>query len=341
MTVRAFRLLRTLATLATLSVPAVAAAGTLDTVRQRGTLQCGVSQGLPGFSDRNAQGEWSGFDVDFCKALAAAIFDDPAKVTYVPLSAAERFDALKAGRIDVLSRNSTWTLEREAKLGLLFAGITYHDGQGFLVMRRPNITSALELTGAKICVQTGTSGEPNVVDFFRANSMQMEIKAYPTAAEALAALAGGACDVLTNDQSGLYAMRLQLPKPGDALILPDIISKEPLGPVVRNDDLVWFNAVKWVGHALVNAEELGISRATVAEALASTKPAVRRFTGAEGDLGRDLGLDNAWAIRSVRAVGNYAEVYERNVGANSRLGIPRGLNQLWTMGGILYAPPLR
>ncbi|MET0606680.1 MAG: amino acid ABC transporter substrate-binding protein [Beijerinckiaceae bacterium] len=322
-------------------VPFSASAGALDTVKQRGNLICGVSQGIFGFSDRNDKNEWSGFDVDFCRALAAAIFDDPSKVAYVPLNASERFDALKSGKIDVLSRNSTWTLGREAGLGLLFAGVTYHDGQGFMTMRKPNITSALELDGAKVCVQTGTTSQLNVADFFRANSMKLEDRPFASAAEALRALESGQCDVLTTDQSQLYAERLKLAKPGDAVILPDVISKEPLGPVTRADDLVWFNIVKWVNFALVNAEELGITSKNVSEAMASTKPDVRRFVGAEGGLGKELGLDNAWAIRAVKAVGNYAEIYERNVGVDSKLGIPRGLNQLWSTGGILYAPPLR
>jgi len=318
-----------------------AAARTLDTVKQRGTLNCGVSQGLAGFSDRNAHGIWTGFDVDFCKAVAAAVLGDAAKVTYVPLSATERFEALKAGRIDVLSRNSTWTLEREVALGLLFAGITYHDGQGFMVVRRPAVTSALELDGVPVCVQAGTTSALNVADYFRANSMKLTLHTLPTSADALKALEAGQCDVLTTDQSALFAERLKLATPGEAVILPDVISKEPLGPVTRADDLGWYSIVKWVNFALVNAEELGISSATADEAMRSAKPDVRRFVGAEGDLGMKLGLDNAFAIRAVRAVGNYAEVYERNVGAASRLGIPRGMNQLWSMGGILYAPPMR
>ncbi len=318
-----------------------ASAQTLAAVKARGTLNCGVSQGLAGFSDRNAQGAWTGFDVDFCKAVAAAVLGDPAKVSYLPLSATERFEALRAGRIDVLSRNSTWTLEREVALGLMFAGITFHDGQGFMVLRRPNITSALELDGVTVCVQAGTTSAENVADFFRANSMKLELITLPTAAEVVQALDGGRCDAMTTDQSGLYAERLKLGRPGEAVILPDVISKEPLGPVTRADDLQWFNVVKWINFALVNAEELGISTVTADEAARSTKPDVRRFVGAEGDLGVKLGLDAAFAIRAVRAVGNYAEVYERNVGARSRLGIPRGLNQLWSMGGILYAPPMR
>lgn len=318
-----------------------AAAGTLETVRQRGTVQCGVSEGLYGFSERNGAGEWSGFDVDFCRAVAGAIFDDPAKVTFVPLSAGERFESLRAGRIDLLSRNSTWTLEREAGLGLAFAGVTYHDGQGFMVMRDLNVTSALELDRAKVCVEAGTTSQLNVADFFSANSLTFEERAFPTAATALEAFQAGQCNVLTRDQSALYAERLKLARPAEAVVLPDIISKEPLGPVTRADDFAWFNVVKWVNFALVNAEELGITSGNAREAGGSRKPDVRRFAGIEGGLGKLLGLEDDWALRAVRARGNYAEVYERNVGVNSRLGIPRGLNQLWTMGGILYAPPLR
>ncbi|HZA33878.1 MAG TPA: amino acid ABC transporter substrate-binding protein [Vicinamibacterales bacterium] len=317
------------------------AAGTLETVKQRGVLQCGVSEGLLGFSERNEQGEWSGFDVDFCRAVAGAIFDDRAKVAFVPLSAGERFDALRASRVDLLSRNSTWTLEREAGLGLAFAGISYHDGQGFMVMRDLNVTSALELDRAKVCVESGTTSQLNLADFFRANAMTLEERAFPTAAEALGAFQSGQCNVLTRDQSALYAERLKLPRPGDAVILPDVISKEPLGPVTRADDFAWFTLVKWVNFALVNGEELGISSRNMTEAMASQKPDVRRFVGLEGGFGRMLGLDDTWALRAVRAAGNYAEIYERNLGVGSRLGIPRGLNQLWNMGGVLYAPPLR
>ena len=316
-------------------------AGTLDAVRQRGVLRCGVSEGLFGSSERNAQGEWSGFDVDFCRAVASAIFDDRAKVAFVPLSAGERFAALREGRIDLLSRNSTWTLELEAGLGLAFAGITYHDGQGFMVMRDLNVTSALELDRAKVCVETGTTSQLNLADFFRANAMTYEERAFPNSAEALRAFETGQCNVLTRDQSALYAERLKLPRPGDAVILPDVISKEPLGPVTRADDFAWFTLVKWVNFALVNAEELGISSGNTAEATASSKPDVRRFAGLEGGFGRMLGLDDAWALSTVRAAGNYAEIYERNLGVESRLGIPRGLNQLWSMGGVLYAPPVR
>jgi general L-amino acid transport system substrate-binding protein len=318
-----------------------ASAGTLDTVKQRGVLQCGVSEGLFGFSEKDAQGKWSGFDVDFCRAVAGAIFDDPAKVAFVPLSASERFNALRAGTVDLLSRNSTWTLEREAGFGLAFAGITYHDGQSFMVMRGLNVTSALELDGAKVCVEAGTTTQANLADFFRANTMKYDERAHPKSADALAAFQAGECNVLTRDQSALYAERLKLTKPGDAVILPDVISKEPLGPVTRADDFPWFNIIKWVNFALVNGEELGVASTNLAAATASTKPDVRRFVGAEGGLGKMLGLDDEWALRAVRASGNYSEIYERNLGVNSRLGIPRGLNQLWNMGGVLYAPSLR
>ncbi|WP_147022600.1 amino acid ABC transporter substrate-binding protein [Microvirga aerophila] len=327
------------ALLCAIALPAFA--GTLESVNQRGVVQCGVSEGLYGFSERNSQGEWSGFDVDFCRAVAGAIFDDPSKVTFVPLSASERFDALRTSRVDLLSRNSTWTLEREAGLDLAFAGITYHDGQGFMVIRDLNVTSALELDRARVCVESGTTSQLNVADFFAANSMTFEERAFPSGAAALEAFQSDHCNVLTRDQSALYAERLKLARPADAVILPDIISKEPLGPVTRADDFRWFNIVKWVNFALVNAEELGISSANAGEAAGSNRPDVRRFAGVEGGFGKLLGLEDAWALRAVGAVGNYSEIYERNLGVKSRLGIPRGLNQLWNMGGVLYAPPLR
>ncbi|MDP3601815.1 MAG: amino acid ABC transporter substrate-binding protein [Bosea sp. (in: a-proteobacteria)] len=332
-------LLAAVASAAALALPA--AASTLATVKQRGVLHCGVSEGLNGFSAKDAQGAWSGFDVDFCRALAAAVLGDPQKVSFTPLSASERFDALKAAKVDLLSRNSTWTLGREAELGLAFAGITYHDGQGFLAKRALGVDGALALDKAKICVETGTTSQANLADFFRANSLTYEEKPFGSAAEAFKAFEAGACDVLSRDQSALYGERLRLAKPGDAIVLPDVISKEPLGPVVRSDDFAWFTVVKWVNFALINAEELGISTTTIPAALASQKPDVRRFTGAEGGFGKALGVDPDWAVKAVRAGGNYAEIYERNLGTGSKLAIPRGLNQLWSMGGVLYAPPLR
>jgi general L-amino acid transport system substrate-binding protein len=318
-----------------------ASAGTLDAVKKRGSLACGVSTGLPGFSEQDGKGAWSGFDVDFCRALAAAIFDDPAKVAYVPLNAAERFDALAAGKIDVLSRNSTWTIEREANLGLLFTAILYHDGQGFLVLRHPDATSALELDKIGVCVQKGTTSELNLPDYFHFNSMTLDLHAYDTVAEAMKALEGGTCDVFTADQSALYAERTALAKPEAAVILPDVISKEPLGPVVRGDDVAWFNLVKWVGFGLVDAEELGVTSHNLDKAMASAKPEVRRLTGVEGGFGTKLGVDDAFALRAVKAVGNYGEMFERNLGGGSKLKIPRGLNQLWSAGGVMYAPPMR
>ncbi|MBN9451261.1 MAG: amino acid ABC transporter substrate-binding protein [Bosea sp.] len=328
-----------LAALAGLVLPA--GAGTLDTVKQRGTLQCGVSEGVTGFSEKDAQGNWRGFDVDFCRAVAAAVLGDAGKVDFLPLSASQRFDALKDGKVDLLARNSTWTLGREAELGLAFAGVSYHDGQGFLAKRSLKIDTALSLDKAKICVEAGTTTQLNLSDFFKANSMTYEEKVYPSAAEAFAAFEGGQCDVLTRDQSALHGDRFRLAKPAEAIVLPDVISKEPLGPVVRSDDFPWFTVVKWVNFALVNAEELGISSTNLGEALKSAKPDVRRFSGAEGGFGKALGLDTDWAIQAVKAGGSYAEIYERNLGTGSKLGIPRGLNQLWSMGGVLYAPPLR
>jgi general L-amino acid transport system substrate-binding protein len=318
-----------------------AEAGTLGKVKARGAIACGVSTGLPGFSDRDAKGAWSGFDVDFCRALAAAVFNDPAKVTYTPLVADERFEALKSGKIDVLSRNSTWTIEREATLGLLFTAILYHDGQGLLVLRHPGMTSALELDKAKVCVQKGTTSELNLPDFFKYNSMTYEPHVVETVEAAMKGLEEGTCDVFTADQSALYAERTELAKPADAVILPDVISKEPLGPVVRNDDVAWFNLVKWVAFGLIDAEELGVNSANTDKALASTKPEIRRLTGAEGGFGKALGVDDAFVLHAVKAVGNYDEIFERNLGTGSKLRIPRGLNQLWSAGGVLYAPPMR
>jgi general L-amino acid transport system substrate-binding protein len=316
-------------------------AQTLKTVQDRGSIICGVSQGLNGFSIKGDDGQWSGFDVDFCRALAAAIFNDPSKVQYVPLSASERFDALKNKQIDVLSRNSTWTMGRESDSSIVFAGVTYYDGQAFLVPKSRNLQSALELDDSKVCVQAGTTTEPNFIDFFETNHMKYEIVRGATVGETLQAYKDGKCNVLTSDASGLFSLRLQLPKPSDHMILPDVISKEPLGPVVRQDDMQWFNIVKWVNFAMLDAEELGVSSKTIDDALKSQKPAVKRLVGTEGEFGKPLGLSNDWAANAIRKVGNYGEVFDRNVGANSKLGISRGLNELWNNGGIQYAPPIR
>ncbi|MGL4241916.1 MAG: amino acid ABC transporter substrate-binding protein [Beijerinckiaceae bacterium] len=321
--------------------PAAAQSNTMEQVRQRGALNCGVSQGLIGFSERKADGTWSGFDVDVCRAIAAVVLGDASKVSFVPLSAAERFDALRQGRIDVLSRNTTWTLQREAEFGLLFSAVVFHDGQGFMVHRDLNVTSALELDKRKLCVQAGTTAQATVGEYFAANSMAVAVQTYPDAAATLAAFSARQCDVMTTDNSGLFAERLKLPQPQNAVILPDIVSKEPLGPATRADDIRWHNVVKWIAFALINAEELGITSQNIADAQKSQKPEVRRFAGAEGGLGAMLGLPGDWALKAVASVGNYAELYERNVGTGSRLGIPRGLNQLWSNGGILFAPPIR
>ena len=316
-------------------------AATLDSVKERDRLICGVNTGLSGFSIPDGNGAWSGFDVDFCRAVAAAVLGDPAKVDYVPLTATDRFEALASARIDLLSRNSTWTLGREAGLGLTFVGITYYDGQGFLVPRSANVMSALELSGSKVCVQSGTTTEANLADYFTANNMAYEAVVTDSPAESIAAYGEGRCDVLTSDMSQLYAEKLKLDQPDEHIVLPDAISKEPLGPAVVAGDPKWASVVKWVYFALLNAEELGVSSETVDAALASAKPEVRRLVGVDGRFGEELGLSNDWAARMVRSVGNYGEIYERNLGVDSPLGIPRGMNQLWSRGGIQYAPPIR
>ena len=318
-----------------------ASAQTLKTIQDRGVVVCGVSQGVIGFSIQQDGGEWSGIDADFCRALAAAIFNDAAKVKFVPLSADERFRALQAKDIDVLSRNSSWTMSRETELGLAFAGVNFYDGQGLMVRRARNVSSALELGGTKVCVQTGTTTELNLRDFFTANKMAYEAVALATADEALKAYEAGRCDVRTADASALHGERLKTASPNDHDILPEIISKEPLGPVVRQDDFQWFNIVKWTNFAMLDAEELGVTSQTLDESLKSPKPEVRRLLGIDGNFGEQMGLTKDWAARVIRHVGNYAETYDRNVGIKSKLAIPRGINQLWTNGGILYAPPVR
>lgn len=313
----------------------------LKAVRDRGALNCGVSEGLYGFSARDSNGNWNGFDVDLCRAIAAAIFNDTSKVNYIPLEASRRFEALQSNRIDVLSRNTTWTMSREIELGLTFVATNYYDGQGFLVRRAMNKETALELDGAKICVQSGTTTELNLVDYFRANKIKYEVIASAAADDAIKGYDSGQCNVFTADVSQLFAIRLLLSKPDDHVILPDVISKEPLGPVVRQDDVQWSNIVKWVQFAMVNAEEFGVTSKNIDEALKSEKPDVKRLVGIEGTYGEKMGLTTDWAARIIRLVGNYGEVYERTVGVGSALGIPRGINQLWNKGGILYAPPIR
>jgi general L-amino acid transport system substrate-binding protein len=334
------------AVLAALSVGTLAlctdpgAAQTLAAVKERGALVCGVSEGIIGFSAQSDKG-WTGFDVDLCRALAAAIFDDAGKVRYVPLNANDRFAALQAGTIDVLSRNSTWTMSRETDLRLTFPAVTYYDGQGFLIRRNTTVSSALELDNTKVCVQSGTTTELNLVDYFRANNMELERVAAARAADVAKAYDAGLCDAFTSDVSQLHAERLALKTPDDHVILPDIISKEPLGPAVRQGDEPWTNIVKWTVFAMINAEELGISSKSIDQALRSDKPEIKRLVGTEGNFGEQMGLTKDWAVRIIKQVGNYGEVFERNIGTESPLGIPRGLNHLWTAGGILYAPPIR
>jgi general L-amino acid transport system substrate-binding protein len=314
-----------------------ACAQTLKAVKDRGSLICGVSQGLAGFSNPDDKGNWTGFDVDFCRAIAAAVLGDASKVKFTPLSAKDRFEPLKTGDIDVLSRNTTWTLSRDVSYGN-FAGVTYYDGQGFMVRKALKVNSALELNGASICTQTGTTTELNLADYFRANNMKYEVIAFGTADETIKAYEAGRCDAFTTDVSQLYSEKLKLT---NHVILPEIISKEPLGPLVRHGDDQWFDVVKWTLFAMLNAEELGISSKTVDDAAKSNQPEIRRLLGVEGNFGEQLGLTKDWVVRIVKQVGNYGEVFERNVGAGSKLAISRGLNRLWTKGGIQYAPPVR
>ncbi|MGC2774636.1 MAG: amino acid ABC transporter substrate-binding protein [Bradyrhizobium sp.] len=318
-----------------------AQAETLKTVKDRGMVACGVSQGLPGFSSPDDKGNWTGLDVDVCRAIAAAIFNDPTKVKFVPLSAKDRFTALQSGEIDVLSRNTTWTLSRDTSLGANFAGVTYYDGQGFMVKKALKVNSALELNSASVCVQTGTTTEQNLADYFKANKMKYEVIAFAGQDETIKAYESGRCDVFTTDVSGLYAERLKLANPADHVVLPEVISKEPLGPMVRHGDDQWFDIVKWTLFGLVTAEELGVTQANVDEMAKSDKPEFKRAFGTDGNLGEQLGLTKDWFSRIVKAAGNYGEMYDRNVGAGSKLQIARGLNQLWNKGGLQYAPPIR
>lgn len=321
----------------------VAEAGTtLDSIVKKGFVQCGISDGLPGFSYADEKGNYLGLDVDVCRAVAAALFGDASKVRYSPLTAKERFTALQSGEVDVLSRNTTWTSSRDAGLGLNFTGVNYYDGQGFLVNRKLDVQSAKQLDGATVCIQAGTTTELNAADYFRANGMSFTPITYDTSDESAKSLEAGRCDVLTSDQSQLYAQRIKLGSPDAYVVLPEVISKEPLGPVVRQGDDEWFNIVRWAHYAMLNAEELGVTSANVEQMAKSTKnPDVARLLGAEGEYGKDLKLPKDWAVQIVKQVGNYGESFERNVGQGSELKIERGLNALWTNGGLQYAPPVR
>ncbi|MEE8379539.1 MAG: amino acid ABC transporter substrate-binding protein [Gammaproteobacteria bacterium] len=317
-----------------------ASAATLDEVKGKGFVQCGVSQGLPGFSAFDDKGVWSGVDVDVCRAVAAAIFDDDGAVKYTPLSAKERFTALQSGEIDVLSRNTTWTATRDTALGLNFAGVNYYDGQGFMVPDSLGIKNASELSGASVCTNTGTTTELNVSDYFRANGMDYTVVAFEKADEVVAAYDAGRCDVYTTDQSGLYAQRIKLKDPSAHKVLPEVISKEPLGPVVRQGDDEWFNLVKWSLFCMVNAEEMGVTSANVGAKANGGDPAVKRLLGQEGSFGENLGVSPTWCKNIVASVGNYGESFARNLSI-APLNIQRGVNELWSKGGLQYAPPIR
>ncbi|GLQ70765.1 amino acid ABC transporter substrate-binding protein [Vibrio penaeicida] len=329
------------ASTAMMATSAFAADGTLDKVKSKGFLQCGVSTGLPGFSNPNSKGEWEGIDVEYCQALAAAVLGDKSKVKYVPLTAKERFTALQSGEIDVLSRNTTWTLHRDTALGLNFVGVNYYDGQGFMVKKDLGLSSAKELDGASVCVQSGTTTELNLADYFRNQGMSYKPVVFDTAAQTSKGFDSGRCDVLTTDQSGLYALRLNLKDPASAVVLPEIISKEPLGPVVRQGDDVWFNIAKWTLNTMINAEEYGVSSKNADQMLKSKDPNIKRILGVDGPKGKGLGLADDWGYQVVKQVGNYGESFERTVGAGSPLQISRGVNALWNAGGFMYAPPIR
>jgi general L-amino acid transport system substrate-binding protein len=327
-----------------LALTVLAAAGaraqsTLDTVKSKGFIQCGVNTGLAGFSQPDSKGEWRGIDVDLCRAVAAAVFGAAGKVRYTPLTAQQRFTALQSGEVDILSRNTTWTLTRDTSLGLNFVGVNYYDGQGFMVPKKSNVKSAGELNGATVCVQPGTTTELNLADYFRAHKMKFKPVVIEKLEEVLNAYFAGRCDALTTDVSGLVALRAaRAPYPADHVILPEVISKEPLGPAVRHGDDRWFDIVKWSLFAMIEAEELELTSANIDQKLGSANPVIQRFVGAGGEMGKMLGLENRWAYNIVKQVGNYGESFERNL---TPLGFDRGINRLWTRGGLMYAPPIR
>ena len=327
--------------LAILASPGLGSAGeTLDAVRMRGEVRCGVSTGLAGFSQANGSGEWSGLDVDFCRALAAAVVGDSSRVTFVPVTNQERFAVLQAGKVDLLSRNTTWTLTRDATLDLVFAGVLFYDGQGFMVPRDIEVESTRNLNGARVCVLAGTTTELNLADYFRAHRMVFRPQVFKSHEEAKRAFFSGRCLAYTTDRSALAAiLTTDAPNPDDYVILPEVISKEPLGPVVRRDDLEWFTIVKWLVHALIAAEEKGVTRVNVTSMTASEDPVIQRLVGMTGEMGIKLGLNNYWAVQAIEAVGNYGEIYRRNI---VPIGLSRsGMNRLWTKGGLMYAMPLR
>lgn len=319
----------------------VANAATLDDVKAKGYIDCGVTTGLAGFAAPDDQGNWAGFDVDFCRAMSAAIFGDPDKVKYTPTTGKTRFTALQSGEVDVLARNTTWTLSRDVDLGFEFVGVNYYDGQGFMIRKDMGITSAKQLDGASVCIQTGTTTELNLADFFRANNMAFTPVVVEDSAEARQNYDQGACDVYTTDRSGLAAQRAVLSDPDAHMVLPEIISKEPLGPLVRHGDNQWGDIARWTLNALITAEEFGVTMDNADSMVDSNNPEIKRLLGSEGDLGGMLGLSSDWALNAIKAVGNYGEVFDRNIGPNTPIGLDRGLNALYKDGGILYSPPFR
>ena len=315
------------------------AQSTLDSVRSKGFVACGTNTGLPGFSQPDSKGVWRGIDVDVCRAVAAAVFGDASKVRYVPATTQQRFTSLQSGEVDLLSRNTTWSFSRDAGLGVNFVGVNFYDGQGFMVWKKLNVKSAKQLNGATICVQPGTTTELNLADWFRANRMTFKPVVIDKLEEVLNAYFSGRCDVFTTDMSGLVAVRgSRAPNPAEHVILPEVISKEPLGPLVRHGDDRWFDIVKWSLFAMIEAEEMGLTSKNIDQALSSKDPAVQRFVGASGDLGKMLGLDNRWAFNIVKQVGNYGESFDANL---KPLGFERGQNALWKDGGLMYSPPIR
>jgi len=326
---------------ASLTASAASAQVTLKNVKEKGFLTCGSNIAFAGFGFPDAQGNWTGLDVDFCRAIAAAIFDDSTRVRFIPLAAKDRFTALQSGEVDVLLRNTTWTMSRDTQLGLDFTAVNYYDGQGFMVRKGLGVASAKALTGASVCTQKGTTTELNLADFFRANNIKYEVVAFATADEIFKAYESGRCHALSGDVSALYAKRLTVANPNEHVVLPEIISKEPLGPFVRHGDNQWSDIVRWTHYAMVNAEELGVTKANADQMMKSDNPEIKRLLGSEGKYGEAIGLTNDWAYRIIKHVGNYGEVFEKNVGQGSSLKIQRGINALWKNGGLQYAPPIR
>jgi general L-amino acid transport system substrate-binding protein len=319
----------------------VSSADTLDSVKEKGVVTCGVSTGIAGFSATDSSGEWKGLDVDMCKAVASAVLGDSTKVKYVPLTAKERFTALQSGEIDLLARSTTWTLTRDASLGLNFVGVNYYDGQGFLVNKGIGVNSAKELDGATVCIQAGTTTELNVTDYFTANKMTYKPITYDTSGQTIEGFKSGRCDVVSSDASQLYGLVLKVQDPTSVKVLPEIISKEPLGPVVRQGDDKWFNIVKWSHIAMLNGEEFGLTAKNIDSMANTTNPDIQRFLGINGEVGKMLGIDDKWAYNIIKQVGNYGESFDRNVGMGSALKIERGLNKLWNDGGLQYGAPIR